>query len=234
MAEKIEKIIFSWSTRILWISTRVSKANSSETEDRFSARTASASYPLHPPPTAFDTVNQQILLIIHADLGISQGLPCTCRATLIRYNWGELSMLHCFHQGPFRPNADPPSCLSLIHTIRHCAELTELLYKAIFNQCWRELAAPAQTAEKLGDICGNRQSLELTFWHGPAGFLFTHPCNRPECQQWLSMVSCSSLNNGMRMVVYPSILLSIIASISCNNTESTKCFWLHVWFPLFN
>lgn len=83
---QLEKIVFSWSTRILWISARVSKANSSETEDRFSARTASASYPLHSPPTAFDTVNQQILLIIHADLGISRGLPCTCRATLIRYN----------------------------------------------------------------------------------------------------------------------------------------------------
>lgn len=190
---------------VLWISTRVSsgfaKANSSETEDLFSARTASASYSLLHQPAAFDTVNQQILLIIHADLGISQGSPCTCRTTLIRYNWGELSTLHCLPRVPSGPSVDPPPRLSLIHTARPCTELVEFLYKAIFNQCWRQLAAPALTAEKLGDIRGNRQSLGLTFRHGPAGFLFTHPCNQTERQQWLRAVPCSSFNNGMNMVV---------------------------------
>lgn len=139
------------------VSSGFGKANPSETEDLSAAGAAPVSYPPHPQPAAVDTVNQQKVLIIHADPGISQGLPPTCRTALSDVIGGELPALCVvstgFPQGP-RCGSTSPAYLQST-PLRPSGELAGFLFKAIFNQRWRELAAPAQTAEERRDIRGN-------------------------------------------------------------------------------
>lgn len=87
---------------------------------------------------AFDIVNQQMLLIIHADLGsLWDCLPPVVPhlSDIIEGSSPRRAVSAGFPQGPVWIHLPPPS---LIRTARPCSELTELLYKTIFNQCWWE------------------------------------------------------------------------------------------------